>query len=208
MSRSRHWAARAARSLAAHLDRLRETLTRLNGRLREAVAAAVGGGAAAAVEDAVRALLTGPAAPAMDSQSHRSPSHLWGGADYRDHPSWASHDGASYDLYDQDRRYDEPCRDEPVEPGGESASAPGSRAGRWGLALTAGLQAAAWWLHGRGGRIAALAALGVGAAAALAAYLAGPLLAAGASLAGSALTLAAVSDAARRAAALFRPGAG
>ena len=79
--------------------------------------------------------------------------------------------------------------------------------GRWGLALTAGLQAAAWWLRGRPGRLAALAALGVGAAAALAAYVAGPLLAAGAGLAGSALTLAALTDAARSSAALFWPGA-
>jgi hypothetical protein len=207
MSRSRHWAARAARSLAAHLDRLRETLSRLNGRLREAVAGAVGGGAAAAVEDAVRALLTEPAAPPMDGPDYPSPSRVWGGADYRDPPSWAAHDQQTYDPYDEDRRYDEePRPHEPDEPGG-TASAAGSRAGRWGLALTAGLQAAAWWLHGRPGRVAALAALGVGAAAALAAYLAGPLLAAGAGLAGSALTLAALCDAARRGAALFRPGA-
>ena len=57
MSRAKSWAARAARSLSAHLDRLRDTLERLHGRLKEAVAEAVGGSAAAAVKDAVLAAL-------------------------------------------------------------------------------------------------------------------------------------------------------
>ena len=36
MSRIKSWTAKAAHSLSTHLDRLRETLDRLHGRLREA----------------------------------------------------------------------------------------------------------------------------------------------------------------------------
>ncbi len=57
MSRINSWAARAARSLSAHLDRLRETLDRLHGRLKEAVADAVSGSTAMAVKDAVLAAM-------------------------------------------------------------------------------------------------------------------------------------------------------
>ena len=38
MSRVKSWTAKAAHSMSGHLDRLRETLDRLHGRLREAVA--------------------------------------------------------------------------------------------------------------------------------------------------------------------------
>ena len=134
MSRSRSWAARAARSLAAHLERLRDTLNRLNGRLREAVAGAVGGGAAAAVEDAVRALLAGPAVTNIDSPTYPSPSRAWTSADYRDHPSWASRGEATYDPYDEARHHDDEAdSDAPEDQEGQSPASPHScaAAGAW-----------------------------------------------------------------------------
>src|SRR5437764_14139030 len=48
----------AGRALAGHLGTLRSSLDRLGGRLREAIAAAVGRAAADAVREAVRALLS------------------------------------------------------------------------------------------------------------------------------------------------------
>ncbi len=63
MNREKSWAARTARFLSAHLDRLGDALERLRGQLREAVAEAVGAGAAGVVQDAVRAALIHLAAP-------------------------------------------------------------------------------------------------------------------------------------------------
>ncbi|HVS38480.1 MAG TPA: hypothetical protein VMS17_23175 [Gemmataceae bacterium] len=212
MSRFKSWAARTARSLSAHLDRLRDTLERLHGRLREAVAEAVGGSVASTAQDAVREALVHPAvAPVENSRSFRRPSRPWDEPNY--HDPWAARDEDYYSAYRQEHRYDEEpnpyeADDQADEPSSsKQAQASRSRSSRWGLALAAGCQATAWWLQRQKGRFAALAALGVGLTSAVAAYVAGPVLAAGAGLAGSALALAALSDAARAGAAFFCTGA-
>jgi hypothetical protein len=56
MSRNK-WSAHAARVLSGHIDRLRDTLGALGERLRAAIAQAIGGTVAGAVQDAVYLLL-------------------------------------------------------------------------------------------------------------------------------------------------------
>jgi hypothetical protein len=212
MSRVKSWAARAARSLSAHLDRLRETLERLHGRLKEAVAEAVSGSTAVAVKDAVlAAMLAHEVTPAYESQCYRTSSRPYEQPTYRDGPYWAERNEDPYrpswqrDPYDYDPdRYEPEERLEDSTPERTPEKSPESVGRRWGQAIVVGCQAAAWWLRRKtNSRYAALAAIGVGAAAGATAYFAGPLIVAAASLAGSTLGLTALSDAARRGAAVL-----
>jgi hypothetical protein len=215
MSRFKPWAANAARSLAAHLDRLGDTLDRLNGRLREAVAEAVSGSTAGAVKDAVlAAMLAQDVAPAYEPQGYRTSYRPYEQSPYRDgqyrpnrdedpyRPAWQrdpyAADDDDPDRYEPEARVDDSVPQHSPEPSPEAVGR------RWGQALAVGCQAAAWWLRRKSnGRFAGLAALGVGAVAGVAAYFVGPVLAAGAGLAGSALSLNLLSDAARNGAALL-----
>jgi hypothetical protein len=198
MSRAKSWAARAARSLSAHLDQLRETLERLHGRLREAVAEAVSGSTAVAVKDAVlAALLAHDVAPAYE----RPPYRPYEQSRYRDDPYWPNREENPHRPTWQ-RHPDDEGRYEPeerIDEGEHSTEAsPDSVGRRWGRAIVLGCQAAAWWLRRKdNGRYAALTAIGVGAAAGVTAFYFGPLIAAAAALAGSTLGLAAMADAAR-----------
>jgi hypothetical protein len=140
MNRSLRWAARAARALAGHVNRLRATLDPLAARLREAVARAVGQSVADAALDAVHALLAeAPAEPfpaAATSYARPSP-HLWQDPEYRAAPSWRD---------DPDDMYRPPPDedDEEVWREGAPAAPPAPAGRRWGLALAVGCQAAAW----------------------------------------------------------------
>ena len=204
MSRAKSWAARAARSLSAHLDRLRETLERLHGRLKEAVAEAVGGGAAAAVKDAVlAALLAHDVSPTYERPSYRAYEQ----SRYRDGSYWPDREEDPYrpswqrDPYDDDR-YEPEERIDDVQPMSEPP--PETVGRRVGLALAVGCQAAAWWLRRKdNGRYAAVTAIGVGAAAVVTAFYFGPFIAAAAALADSTLGLAAMAEAAKRGSAVL-----
>ena len=204
MSRAKSWAARAARSLSAHLDRLRDTLERLHGRLKEAVAEAVGGGAAGAVKDAVlAALLAHDVAPTYERPSCRPYEQ----SRYRDGSYWPEREEDPYrpswerDRYDEDRYEPEERIDDEER---TTEPSPVSVGRRWGNAVVLGCQAAAWWLRRKSnGRYAAFTAIGVGAAAGVTAFYFGPLIAAAAALAGSTLGLAALTDATRRGAAVL-----
>jgi hypothetical protein len=210
MSRTKSWTAKAARSLSGHLERLRETLDRLHGRLREAVAEAVSGGAAEAVKDAViTALLASEASSAYEAPTYRTSSAAYDPPRYRYGSSWSPAEDPyrpswQHDPYDDDPdRYAPGESDEPTaEPLSPLASEAVGR--RFGQAMAVGCQAAAWWLRRKSNaRYSALAAVGVGAAAGATAYFAGPVLAAAAALAGSTLGLTALTRAARHGAAVL-----
>jgi hypothetical protein len=179
-------------ALARHLGRLRQGLDELGEQLREAVARAAGRSAGDAVSEAVHAALAGPEGQPHGLSGRPSPS-----SQAPDDPSWwrdAEELGPGGQFgpdYFDDRTYFEDA-DEPGEGPGPT-DAP--RAGRWGRAVAAGLQAAAWWVRRHPGRASLLAALAVGAVAGLASLLGHAAGAAG--LVVSALGLACVADLAR-----------
>jgi hypothetical protein len=176
-----------ARRLAAHGDRLHAALSALAGRLREAVAQAVGSTVAGAVREALQAVVATP--PAGPAPLRQRPPPLF--------PAWGAPYGPDDDPYaDDDPRPEDGPADEP-DPAparagaGRPVAAPPAaapRRGRWQQALAVGCQAAAWWLRRQAGRGAALAALGLGLVAAAAAFTAG------AGLAGAALGLLTLAD--------------
>jgi hypothetical protein len=168
------WLARARRSLADRLERLRDHLDTLQSRLREEVARAAAQTAAGAVRDAVESLLgEGRTRPFLPN---RSSSGYW---DAGPHSAWAE----DPNEFEEDHY-----------PSGERGSwAPAVSAeknqpapGRWGAALAVGLQVLSWGLRRQAGW---LLALGWGLGATLAAYLGGALLA------GSLCTLLALAGA-------------
>src|ERR1022692_1185104 len=205
MSRIKSWTAKAAHALSTHLDRLREALDRLHGRLREAVAEAVSGGAAEAVKDAVlTAMLASEVTSAYEAQTYRTSSAAYDPPRYRYGSSWDNSTEDPYrpswqrDPYDAEAdRYEPEEIDEPTTES-MSPSASQSVGRRFGQAIAVGCQAAAWWLRRKSNaRYSALAAIGVGATAGVTAYFVGPVIAAAAALAGSTLGLTALSRAAR-----------
>ena len=176
MSRVKSWAARAARSLSAHLDRLRETLERLHGRLKEAVAEAVGGNVAAAVKDAVLAALPANEIPPA---YERPPCRPYEQPRYRDGPYWPERDAIRTARPGNATRMTRTAASRrnasrtasgtPPEPSPETVGR------RWGNAVVMGCQAAAWWLRRKNnGRYSTLTAIGVGAAAGVTAFYFGP----------------------------------
>src|SRR5947209_6128958 len=89
----------AGRALSQHLGTLRSSLDRLGGRLREAIAAAVGRAAADAVREAVRALLAElPEAPERETPGRvlRPPPGLT-------RPLWAQEEGQRHQFEDYPR---------------------------------------------------------------------------------------------------------
>jgi hypothetical protein len=182
-----------ARALAGRLDRLRLTLDELGGRLREAVAAAVGTEVGGAARAAVRAALdAGPPSEVYGRPwSSRRPSPdrggIWEDAYDRDYdgPGGLPPEEADDDAYDDN--YAEP----PPTPGRP-------RGARLAVAAACGLRALAWCL-GRPGRTPLWATLLLGAAAAAAAYCGGTLLAARSGLGGASLGVAALTDLVRAA---------
>ena len=165
MNRSARWAARTARALAGHIDRLRDTLELLGERLRDAVARAVGQGVAGAAQDAVRSLLDDPYLPSASVEDRpfaRRPAAAW--RDPRDDP-WADDPDDYYEARSYAGRDEQDAASEP---------SPETVGRRWGLALAVGCQAAAWWLRRKTGRLVTLTAAGVGLASALVAYVAAP----------------------------------
>ena len=211
MSQSKSWAARAARSLSTHLDRLHQTLDRLHGRLREAVAEAVSGGTAVAVKDAILAAMLSPnASPSYESATYRTSSPWHEQQRYRDGSYRAENPYRSSwerDPYDDDA---DPYERDEIDEIDESPSAASPKqpslsvSSRYGHAIAVGCQAAAWWLRRKSNaRYSGLLALGVGAVASVAAYFAGPVVATAAALAGSTMSLTALAAAACSGAAIL-----
>jgi len=161
---SRNWPVRG--KLARHLGRLQQHLDAVGEQVREAVATAVGRTVAEAVGEAVYDALTpyldpsGAASRSYSRSAERSAQTRQDGND----PAWRRDGGSSpwrdpyaYDSDDDDAEaaYRSSLRDEP-------------RSRRWRRAITAGLQAAAWWLRRHPGQVSLMAALAVGTVAGLA----------------------------------------
>jgi hypothetical protein len=179
------------RSLATHLDSLRCTIDGLAGRLREAVAQAVGQSVAGTVREAVRALLgTDPPEPESPFTAARTgePSAWWRDDHDRRWPVTPANPWSDpYDDAEEPGRY------------GSAASSDEPEPARWYRALAAGLEAAAWWLRRQVGKPSLLAAIAVGLICAGLAWLLGP------HLAGLALALAALAGLVRLASLALSP---
>jgi hypothetical protein len=195
-----------ARRLSRHLDRLHDTLEGLGDRLREAVSEAVGRAVADAVQEAVESLLDVQPGP-PSRPSYRSPAH-------DNHPTmWGSSPTSSWPYEREDREYsadrplhhyqDERLEDEDFPP--DPPQPARSRPRRWGVALAAGLKAAAWWLGRWPGKSSVLAAATVGVATGVAALFGSPLAATLVGMAGSALALLSVADTVRSGATVLAP---
>lgn len=181
--------------LARHLDTLASSFDLIGERLREAIADAVGRTVADGVGEAVLAALSGPDAA---SHRHRSSSCSWSGRssgwDEPERLSWARDDhdhGERFDVsrYDDADPYDEdPAYDTSAEPGAEPKPMP------WAVAVTAGLQAAAWNLSRNPGQKSVSGSVGVGLLAFLLTWLGGQSAVVVAGLAASALGLLSLPD--------------
>jgi hypothetical protein len=182
----RDWLGPGGRPQPRRLDRLRWDLEDLDGRLRDAVADAVGSALGGLVRDAARRGLDRLAGRRthLEPRPLRLPGRLGDGRGRLDEDDrrpgqglWA--EGGGWD--DEPEPYDEPPRDE------EAAVTPGSAsAGRLALTASAGLQAAAWWLGRGAGRRPGLAALALALLVGGLAYAAPRLAAAAFGLAGAA----------------------
>jgi hypothetical protein len=161
---SRNWPVRG--KLARHLGRLQQHLDAVGEQVRESVATAVGRTVAEVVGEAVYDALTpyldrsGAASRSYSRSADRSSrtQQDW------DDPAWRRDAGSSpwrdpyaYESYDDDveAEYRSSLRDEP-------------RSRCWRRAITAGLQAAAWWLRRHPGQVSLMAALAVGTVTGLA----------------------------------------
>jgi hypothetical protein len=185
MSRIASWLDAARRSLAHHLERLRQALDALGQRLREALAHTVGQAVAGAVREAMQAVLGGGPCPARTVPGDRT----------RDPPALLGHEPqeSPWPAETDDGREGEEYAEPAPQAAPRSAQPPSRGVGR---ALLVGCETAAWWLRRQAGRGAAWAALGLGLAAAVAVLAGGPLAAAGLGLVGSALGLLGLTDAA------------
>jgi hypothetical protein len=152
--------------LARHLGRLQQNLDAVGEQVREAIANAVGRSVAEAVGEAVYEALS-----ACDGPHHPLSHAAYAGREAIrprawDEPGWERDVARSNwrDSYDDDDSDDPRYGD---DRGPISSPRDETRAGRWGRAVAAGLQAAAWWLRRHPGRLSLLAALAVGAVAGL-----------------------------------------
>jgi hypothetical protein len=203
-------AAAAGRRLGRHLDRLHDTLEGLGERLREVVSEAVGRAVADAVREAVETLLDtppeSPARPSYHSPPSRQPTGLWGSSASSSWPSEREEYGHAADTPRQP--YDDEllsAEEEDSYQADTDEQPPSTRPRRWGVALAAGLKAAAWWLGRQPGKNSVLAAATVGVATGVAALFGSPLAATLVGMAGSALALLSVANTVRSGATVLAP---
>jgi hypothetical protein len=192
MSSLRSLVGAGAGSLARRIDRLRNTLHLLSEKLREAVSTAIGQEVAEAVRDVVFTMLTGPP-NAPDFADRRAPPYhqtrsLWNPTQESEEDYWQDAWNERSTGY---REIEEKRSPNNVTKG------PNRRKARWCHSLAAGLEAGAWWLRRRAGRLPVLAAFVAGLTTALLACTAGWWFAAAVGLAGSALGLMSFLDAAK-----------
>jgi hypothetical protein len=198
------WAASLRKRLAPHVNQLRRVPESLAERVRQSLATTVGRTVAEVVTEAVEIALASPAEhgsyypPVRSSPAPSREREWWGDPGGS---SWELHgDHGDYgrpfndDHYDRDS-YDDDNDQEPVGPPKEP------RQGRLTRSLAAGCRAAAWWLERRPGRFSLVLAAGVGVAAGVAAFFTGSTLVGVTGAAASALTLLALTDTLRCAAA-------
>jgi hypothetical protein len=177
MNSSRDWLDPGGRMLDRRLDQLRSSLDRLAARLRAAVAEAVGESLGGLVGDAVLGALAHLSGHEHDPEPPRPPSRSW-----YEPGGWNEDD---WDQSDAGLWTDDGGREEEFEPSDEPLAGP-MPPQRLALTISAGLQAAAWWLRNSARRrpvlTSVLVALLVGGVAFAAPALAAALL----GLAGSA----------------------
>jgi hypothetical protein len=186
---------RVGRLLTDHVRRLRRALETLSAQVRAAVARVIGQATGDAVRDALTVILDGP--PARPDAEPPQEEGLW-----PRRPSWP---GPRYDDYDPDEapeRHPEQEYGRHDDERDEAEAADQQPPGRWARAVTAGCQAAGWWLRRHPGPFALAVAAGVGLAAGWAALAGGPLVAGTSAVVASALGVLALADAARSATAL------
>jgi hypothetical protein len=197
---------RVGKVVAGQLGRLHDTLERLAGEVRAAIARAIGQATGDTVREALRVILDGPPErPGYERSDDRDGG--WGQTRRPSWPATRSYDAYGRDPYERDpdddpdenprHRYASEEGDPPVD---QSIDAP--RPGRWSRAVAVGCQAAAWWLRRHPGPFSLVAAAGVGVAAGVATLVGSPLVAGASAVAASALGLLALADAARSAAGL------
>jgi len=185
--------------LADHLSRLTETMEHLDERLREGIASAVGQTIAAAIREALLVLLSdGAGAPQFPNRHHSRAS------------TWEDRDRLSYPDEQEAERYWWEEQEDPRWPADRTAQdrlsqqepVPAeAKPRRWISALSAGWQAATWWLRKPPRRFQVLTAVGVGLAVAAVALVAGPFAGASLGVVGTSVGLLAMSTSARSGAA-------
>jgi hypothetical protein len=196
---------RVGRLLVQHIRRLRQALEHLSSQVRSAVARVIGQATGDAVRDAIGVILDGPRGRLTSDHLLDNREGLWGEPRPSQRPSSSYQ---PYDPYEAAERYPEPDYrqdndGELTETENESDEpAPPARPSVWSRAVATGCQAAAWWLHHHPGPCALVIATGVGLAAGVAALFGGPFVAGASVVAASALSVLALTDAARSAATL------
>ena len=197
---------RVGKVVAGQLGRLHDTLERLAGEVRAAIARAIGQATGDTVREALRVILDGPPErPTYERSDDRDGG--WGQPRRPSWPATRSYDTYGRDPYERDpdedpdenrqRRY---ACDEEDPPTDQSIDAP--RPGSWSRAVAVGCQAASWWLRRHQGPFSLIAAAGIGIAAGVATFVSSPLVSGVSAVAASALGLLALADAAQSASGL------
>jgi hypothetical protein len=199
---------RVGRLLAGQLGRLHDTLERIAGEVRAAIARAISQATGETVREALRVILDGP----LERPGyHDRTDDRDGGWGQSRRPTWpstrSSYDSYSRDPYERDpyedpdedrqRRYADPDQESPAD---EPSST--HRQGSWSRVVAVGCQAAAWWLRRHTGPFSLVTAAGIGIAAGFATFVSSPLVSGASAVAASALGLLALADAASSAAGL------
>jgi hypothetical protein len=156
----------AARRLAARVDELCNTLDTIAARVRAATADAIGETITDIVRDAaifafdrISPNVRGPSSSRTSSRYRRTPNQddLWNTDNEEDDDDFDESD------FDQDE----------ADPGYVDTAAP-DRVDRMSIAVSAGLQVAAWWIKRQTGRGGVLMSMAVSIVATGLAYFAGP----------------------------------
>lgn len=176
--------------LADHLAQLTASLERLDERLREGLASAVGQTIAGAIREALLLLLSEKGVvPSFHGDPHRL------SAPWQNAAQTASADGLEPERLpweeQEDPRWSQ--EDDPWNPQVAQELPAPAKPRRWFSALAAGWQATSWWLRKPPRRFHLLTALGVGLAVGMAALMAGPLAGAGLGVLGTSMSLLTMS---------------
>ena len=166
--------------LARRLDQLSSTLESLGTRLRGTIATAIGETLGGFVHDVAWRFLDEVTQDLSGSKPVREP---WSAPDTLARENFDPNDRAYWDD-DEDSRYEPDLEEQPIRPTPE----------RLPTALSAGLQAASWWLRRWSGPSRTLSTLAVGLVATGIAFLGGPLVVAVLGLVASASQFTSLSD--------------
>ena len=162
MSSIRDYIDPGGKMLAYHLTHLCETLENLGARLRGTIANAIGETIAIIIRDTALRLL--------GDVSHYLPS-----SDSISAP-WRRRDMLAQSSSDERDYWDDDDYDDTYEAAREGRFEPAPPPGRLSTALSAGLQAASWWLRRWSGRKNLITTMAIGLLATGAAFIGGPLV--------------------------------